>query len=148
MTSLGEPYIPHGGPPQTPLPSPQIFTAMGNEGIYAMLADFYRLLGKSKISNMFPNSEEELLAASRRSAAFFVQICGGPQQYTEKYGPPRLRARHMPFAISLADKAVWLDCFREVIETAPEKYGFPRQHIDGFIAWLTAFAGWMVNQRE
>ena len=146
MTSEKEIYIPPSGPPKTKLPSPEIYKGMGKTGIYEMIADFYRLLARSEIRSMFPDDETALIQASEKSAAFFVQICGGPPIYNEQHGAPRLRARHLQFDIGPHEKKVWLKCFMRILDTAPEKYGFPETHLDGFREWLTAFAGWMVNK--
>ena len=61
-------YIPPGGPPRVQPPSHEIYAVMGEENIFAMLADFYRELEKSSIRDMFP---KDMLKASQKSAAFW-----------------------------------------------------------------------------
>ena len=41
---------------------------------------------------------------------------GGPQLYVEQFGHPRLRARHLPFAISKAERDQWMTCVRQALE--------------------------------
>ena len=41
---------------------------------------------------------------------------GGPPLYTEKRGHPKLRMRHMPFAIGDADAEEWLRCMGKAME--------------------------------
>ena len=41
---------------------------------------------------------------------------GGPPLYTNLYGHPRLRARHLPFAIGLQARDQWLACMRQAME--------------------------------
>lgn len=135
-------YTPGGGPPAVALPSPEIFSKMGEAQIFKMLQDFYELLGSSEIKHLFP---PDLAAASQKSAAFFVGICGGPPLYHERYGPPMMRKRHMPFAIDEAARVVWLKCFNETLQSAETKYGFPLEHLDGFKKYLEDFSRWMVN---
>src|SRR4029079_10638151 len=101
-------YTPPGGPPQGPGPDPEIYQAMGEENIFRMMADFYKELERSEIRSLFPPDMEE---ASRKSAAFFVTILGGPPLYMQRYGPPRMRARHLPFVINERGRQVWLACF-------------------------------------
>lgn len=113
-----------------------------------MLADFYCLLGESEIRHMFPTSDTELRNASKKSAAFFVQITGGPPLYQQQFGPPQMRARHIPFAINEAAKNEWLRCFFKVLDVAPHKYGFPPALITEFKTWLKQFAAWMVNSEN
>jgi hemoglobin len=41
---------------------------------------------------------------------FLCGWTGGPSLYTEKYGEPRLRTRHMPFPIGVPERDQWLSC--------------------------------------
>ncbi|PUB83406.1 MAG: hypothetical protein DBP02_11905 [gamma proteobacterium symbiont of Ctena orbiculata] len=40
---------------------------------------------------------------------------GGPDLYVEKYGHPRLRARHLPFSIGIEERDQWIYCMREAL---------------------------------
>ena len=40
---------------------------------------------------------------------------GGPQRYVEKYGHPRLRARHLPFPIGVVERDQWLKCMSQAM---------------------------------
>lgn len=137
-------YIPPEGPPQGINPSPEIYAHMGEDAIYQMLEDFYAELEKSSIRHLFPPDMKE---ASKRSAAFFVFILGGPPLYQQLYGPPRMRQRHMPFAIDEQARQVWLDCFKTTLIKAELKYHFPLEHMDNFWRFLDRFSAWMVNTR-
>ena len=130
------------GPPQVDPPDPAIFEAMGAENIVQMLEDFYLLLEQSEIRSMFP---QDMKSASRKSAAFFIGLCGGPPLYHQLYGHPRLRARHMPFPIDENAQLVWLECFKDILAEAPEKYSFPEEHLAGFVNFLEKFSPWMIN---
>lgn len=138
-----QPYTPAGGPPQGQGPSPEIYGVMGEENIFRMLEDFYRELEQSSVRHLFP---EDMVEASKRSACFFVGLLGGPPLYHTRYGPPRMRARHMPFAIDEQARQVWLQCFEKVLEDAEEKYNFPPNHLPGFRNFLYEFSAWMVNK--
>ena len=136
-------YIPPGGPPQGPGPNSEIYGIMGEANIFRMMSDFYKELEKSEIRPLFPSNMEE---ASKKSAAFFVTILGGPPLYFERYGPPRMRARHLPFEINERARQVWLGCFDRVLESADVKYQFPMEHMEGFKDFLKSFSAWMVNK--
>lgn len=45
---------------------------------------------------------------------------GGPPLFEEKYGHPRLRARHMPFTIDLKLRDQWLLCMYQVLDEQVE----------------------------
>lgn len=138
-------YVPPSGPPQGITPNPAIYAAMGEENIYRMLEDFYIELSHSSIRSMFP---EDMVEASKRSAAFFVFILGGPPLYQQQFGPPRMRQRHLPFAIDEEARQVWLACFKTVLQEADRKYQFPMEHMEGFWRFLVQFSEWMVNTKS
>jgi len=136
-------YTPPGGPPQGPGPSPEIYRLMGEANIFRMMLDFYMELEKSEIRHLFPPNMPE---ASKKSAAFFVGLLGGPPLYLQQYGPPRMRARHLPFEIDEPARQIWLRCFDLVLQGADMKYNFPAQHLQGFKDFLKSFSAWMVNK--
>ena len=136
-------YTPPGGPPQGPGPNPEIYRIMGEANIFSMMLDFYKELEKSEVRHLFPPDMEE---ASRKSAMFFVTLLGGPPLYLQKYGSPRMRARHLPFEIDETARQVWLRCFDNVLAGSETKYNFPPQHLQGFKDFLKSFSAWMVNK--
>ena len=40
---------------------------------------------------------------------------GGPNHYIERFGQPRLRARHLPFRIGIAERDEWLACMAQAM---------------------------------
>jgi hemoglobin len=145
MNEPREVYVPDLNPAEIPGPSREIFGAMGKDNIYRMVEDFYRELETASIRGLFP---KDLARASRKSAAFFVQLLGGPQEYSERFGPPRMRARHMPFRITKRARDEWLACFERILDRAVASYAFPPQHLPGFRQYLRDFSMWMVNTKE
>lgn len=56
------------------------------------------------------------LRISREKLFLFLSgWLGGPNLYVEKYGHPRLRQRHMPFAIGTAERDQWMLCMRRAL---------------------------------
>ena len=49
---------------------------------------------------------------------FLAQYWGGPQTYDAERGHPRLRMRHMPFAIGPAERDAWLRLMRAAIDAS------------------------------
>ena len=88
------------------------------------------------------------MAAAAKNALFFVGVCGGPPLYAQRIGPPRMRARHLPFAIDAHARRVWLDCWDAVLKGCGANYGFPEEHLPGFRAFLDGFSAWMVNRTD
>jgi hemoglobin len=58
---------------------------------------------------------DDLAGARQRLTLFFAQYWGGPRTYDAERGHPRLRMRHMPFAIGPAERDAWLRLMREAI---------------------------------
>jgi hemoglobin len=64
--------------------------------------------------------EADLAGATRRLTLFLAQYWGGPRTYDQERGHPRLRMRHVPFAIDAAARDRWLVHMRAAIaELAP-----------------------------
>jgi hemoglobin len=93
------------------------FVRIGGEtGLRSLVKRFYELMdtlpeayGIRKLHQPDLSSAEEKL---------FMYLCGwlgGPQLYVEKYGHPRLRARHLPFAIASDETAQWMLCMRQAM---------------------------------
>ncbi len=73
---------------------------------------------------------------------YLSEWTGGPKLYTPEKGHPRLRQRHMGFAIGDAERDAWLICMRGALdETVADAAA--RQDLDGA---LTRLADWMRNQ--
>ena len=64
--------------------------------------------------------EADLAPAQHRLTLFLIQYWGGPTTYNAERGHPRLRMRHVPFAIGHAERDRWLLHMRAAIqELAP-----------------------------
>ena len=64
---------------------------------------------------MYP--EEDLKPAAERLQLFLEQYWGGPSEYQELRGHPRLRMRHMPFKINPEAREHWLMHMRSAVES-------------------------------
>jgi hemoglobin len=47
---------------------------------------------------------------------FLCGWLGGPQLYVEKFGHPKLRARHLPFPIASGEAEQWMLCMRQAMD--------------------------------
>jgi hemoglobin len=83
----------------------------------ALVGRFYDGVGADPILRpLYP--EADLAGARRRLTLFLAQYWGGPRTYDAERGHPRLRMRHMPFAIGPAERDAWLRLMRASIDAA------------------------------
>src|SRR6266478_3210143 len=61
---------------------------------------------------------DDLDGARHRLTLFFAQSWGGPRTYDAERGHPRLRMRHMPFAIGPVERDAWLAHMNAAIAAA------------------------------
>ena len=127
--------------PDVQLPSPQMFTILGEEGIRELVYEHYDLLAKSSIAELFPQDEAGFERAKKNSSDFFIQVCGGPMYFTKNRGKPMLYKRHLPHKITPEAREVWLECYR----TALLKRDLPDNVLLSFWRYLDIFSVWMVN---
>ena len=73
---------------------------------------------------------------------YLSEWTGGPKLYSLEKGHPRLRQRHMGFAIGNAERDAWLLCMRGALEETVADDN-ARHELD---AALTKLADWMRNQ--
>lgn len=69
---------------------------------------------------------------------------GGPSLYFERFGHPRLRARHLPFSIGVAERDQWMRC----MEMAMKEVGLPASLQEGLKQAFFQTADWMRNKAE
>lgn len=94
-----------------------LYSHVGEDKLRAMVAAFYRRVRSDDlIGPMYPPDDWE--GAEKRLADFIVYRLGGPQTYLEERGHPRLRGRHMPFAIGEAERDRWLDLMGQSMHEA------------------------------
>ena len=84
----------------------------------------------------------ELANARERLNMFLCGWLGGPDHYIEKHGHPRLRMRHMPFAIGIQERDQWVAC----MDQAMGETGVPEDLRMRLKASFFQTADWMRNQ--
>ncbi len=88
----------------------------GEAGVRKLVARFYQLMDSlteaQTIRALHPNS----LAGSEQKLFMFLSgWLGGPPLFVEAYGHPRLRGRHLPFAIDESARDAWMLCMRRAL---------------------------------
>jgi len=95
--------------------TPTLYEILGEKVILSLVDAFYaRVYTHPTLIPLFHNDIEEVKDKQFR---FLSQFLGGPQLYSEKYGHPRMRMRHLPHRIDTNAMEAWLACMREAIDT-------------------------------
>lgn len=126
---------------------PGILTAIGEEGVARLVAAFYhRVRGDDLLGPMYRASlartGEDFAAAEGWLRDFLLFRLGASDRYTRERGHPRLRARHMPFAIDAAAAERWV----AVMSDAMEEVGVPAGAAAMLRPYFSDTAAWMVNR--
>ncbi len=128
---------------QTPQPPYELIG--GAEPLRALVERFYDLMETQDefagIRALHPAST----AGSREKLFMFLSgWTGGPPLYVERYGHPRLRARHLPFPIGVSERDQWLKCMSQAMADTQLDEGV-RRHLAHAFAKTADF---MRNQAE
>lgn len=119
----------------------EVFAAVGQEGFTRLIGAFYRQIPADDI--LGPMYEgRDLAAAENRLRNFLIYRFGGPQQYIEERGHPRLRMRHAPFTINQAARDRWMTLMTKALEEA----NLPEPAAQVLAAFLDSTASAMVNR--
>ena len=93
------------------------FETMGGEAQVRALVDrFYDLMDLEPAYAVLRQVHGSSLEKARDKLFWF--LCGwlgGPQHYVERFGHPRLRARHLPFVIGIKERDQWMACMAQAM---------------------------------
>lgn len=85
----------------------------GEAAVRALVDRFYDLMDTLPEAYAIRKLHPADLMSSREKLFLFLSgWLGGPPLYVERYGDPRLRARHLPFAIGTRESDQWLMCMQ------------------------------------
>ena len=88
----------------------------GEDAVHRLTERFYDLMDLEPVyAQLRAVHGSDLANARQRLFWFLCGWLGGPQFYTERFGHPRLRARHMPFAIGITERDQWLACMDQAM---------------------------------
>jgi hemoglobin len=124
--------------------TPTAYAALGGEAALRALVDrFYDLMDLEPAYAGIRRLHPADLDGSRDKLYWFLSgWLGGPSLYIERFGHPMLRARHLPYAIGIAERDAWMACMRQAMQ---------EQGVEAALAerLAQAFAGtadWMRNK--
>jgi len=85
----------------------------GGATIRKLVEAFYpKVQADPLIGPLFP---QDIRPVMEKQYMFLTQFFGGPPLYSEKYGHPMMRARHLPFPITPKRAEAWLNCMRRAL---------------------------------
>lgn len=121
-----------------------MFDILGGEpGIRALVDSFYDVMDVDSDLKLLRDVHGSSLTQARDK--LFWYLCGyfgGPQHYIERFGHPRLRARHLPFSIGIAERDQWLLCMAR----AMKEMEYPEPLMDRMLEIFFGVADWMRNR--
>ena len=120
------------------------FERIGGEAAVRALVDrFYDLMDLEPAYTGLRALHPSTLAGSRDKLFWF--LCGwlgGPAHYTDRFGHPMLRARHLPFSIGVRERDQWLDCMRQAMHEQQLEPDLAQRLAESFFGT----ADWMRNR--
>lgn len=83
----------------------------GEQGVRDLVDRFYDLMDLEAEFALIRQLHPDDLEGSRNKLFWFLSgWMGGPDLFVERFGHPRLRARHLPYAIGEQERDQWLRC--------------------------------------
>ena len=120
----------------------ELYAAIGEDGFARLVRAFYAQVPDDDVLGpMYP--AHDLLGAEERLRDFLIGRFGGPPRYIEQRGHPRLRMRHVPFAIDEAARNRWVT----LMDRALDEARLPDDATSLLREFLHAMATFMINRR-
>jgi hemoglobin len=121
-----------------------LFEHLGGEaGVRALTERFYALMALepayAELRALHPASLE---GSTDKLYWFLCGWLGGPDLYVQRFGHPRLRARHLPYPIGLRERDQWMTCMSQ----AMREEGLEPETIRRLEASFFNTADWMRNK--
>jgi hemoglobin len=88
----------------------------GEAKVKALVERFYDLMDlEPAYADLRAAHGNDLSKARQHLFWFLCGWLGGPQHYTDRFGHPKLRMRHMPFVIGLKERDQWIACMDQAM---------------------------------
>ncbi len=117
----------------------------GDDKLRELVDRFYDLMDLEPQFAALRAMHPTTLEGSREKLYRFLSgWSGGPDIYTQKYGAPFLRARHLPFPIGSTERDDWLTCML----LAMRELGYGEEKEDLLLEAFFGTADWMRNKMD
>lgn len=119
------------------------FEWVGGEAAVRHLVDrFYDLMDlEPHYAQLRAVHPPDLSSARDKLFWFLCGWLGGPDHYIERFGHPRLRARHLPFRIGIAERDQWMACMMQAMAEVELDPALQQRLAESFMGT----ADWMRN---
>ena len=115
----------------------------GESRVHSLVERFYDLMSlEPAYAELRATHGSDLTQARQKLFWFLCGWLGGPNHYIERFGHPRLRMRHMPFAIGIRERDQWVAC----MDQAMGEVGVPGELRERLQQSFFQTADWMRNQ--
>jgi hemoglobin len=118
-----------------------IYKLVGDEKpFFALVDEFYKGVENDLI--LRPMYPADLTESKQHLALFLIQRTGGRTTYSDERGHPRMRQRHMPFAIGMNERNAWIKNMLAALEKVPEL----ADHKAALTEFFETFATFLINK--
>jgi hemoglobin len=103
------------------MPTPAtMYERVGGDAFFETLTRrFYDAVASDPaLRPLYPADPEPFEQARQHLRGFLIQFFGGPDAYSQERGHPRLRQRHLPFAIGPAQRDAWVAHMTDAVKAA------------------------------
>ena len=115
----------------------------GDAKVRALVDRFYDLMDLEPAYAELRAVHPSTLEGSRDKLYWFLSgWLGGPNHYIERFGHPRLRARHLPFKIGIRERDQWMACMLQAMQESAIDPVLAERLAESFMGT----ADWMRNQ--
>jgi hemoglobin len=89
--------------------------------VRALVQRFYQLMDATpEVQDLRKMHAASLKGSEEKLFMFLTGWMNGPQLFVEKFGHPKLRQRHMPFAIGDKERDQWMQCMTQALNDVVE----------------------------
>lgn len=92
----------------------------GSDAVRTLVERFYEIMSDREpaLAQLHPCTPDGRVARESRDrfAMFLIGWLGGPEDYVQKHGHPRLRMRHARVAVNVAMRDAWLRCMAAAMD--------------------------------
>ncbi|QAY66789.1 globin [Paenibacillus protaetiae] len=86
----------------------------GGATVRRMVEAFYpHVQAHPLLGPLFP---ADITPVMEKQYLFLSQFFGGPSLYSDQYGHPMMRGRHLPFPITVERAEAWLSCMDQALQ--------------------------------